>query len=406
MSNLAEDVTDISSPGEGGDRDDDDFGRKAPYHTAIELAEELKVRSQIHLEEQTCKRTPSSLCEVIYLTRPSLSRSPDVTALNLLDSLLCDGISHANSATTPAHIPPPAQLGMLATLAIQPKHTSKIFNQDAHDVAPRSLSYLRSILATVGPVNGKLRDAFLFRDDSGRRRRSADDLPRNGPESDEEHIRGRAANAGGVWTRGQDFWKVLGWAFNCSALYPHRWRWWKPWLEYMLDVLEADYEERRRLDAERDASQEENHEFRRMVQDSLLVSYIAPKNSRSSPVKPIMSALFADGGASSTSIYKEVFKKETMVASKTSQKRKRHRVDLENDNFGDYDEDSSTGGSEPPTPQHQRTAAKMVDDSVPWTTSTMVETIPLRLRLFAMVSPPNYLHFCLALNNFLAISSR
>lgn len=316
--------------------------------------------------------------------------------MNFLNSLLCDGISYANASTTPAHIPPPAQLGVLATLAIQPKHTSKLLNQDPHDVAPRSLSYLRSILATVGPVNGKLCDAFLFRGDGGRRRRSADDFPRNGPDCDEDRIRGRAANGGSVWMRGQDFWKVLGWAFNCSALYPHRWRWWKPWLEYMLDVLEADYGERRRLDRERDAK-EENHEFR-MVQDSLLVSYITPKNSRSSPVKPIMSALFADGGSSSTAIYKEVFKNETMVASKTSKKRKRHHVDLENDNFGDYDDDSSTGGSEPPTPEHQRTAARTVDDSVPWTSSSLAETIPLRLRLFAMVRPPKVFESCLSTN--------
>lgn len=273
---------------------------------------------------------------------------------------------------------------MLATLAIQPRHTSKPLNSVAHDVASLSLSYLRSILAAVGPVNGKLRDAFLFHSEGGRRRRSSNDFPRNGAESDEDHIRGKTANSGSIWTRGQDFWKVLGWAFNCSALYPHRWRWWKPWLEYMLDVLEADYEERRRLDSQQKGKKEDPDYP--LLRDSLLVSYITSKNSRSSPVKPIMSALFADGSASSRSIYKEVFKKETRIASKTSKKRKRHQVDLENDNFGDYDGDSSTGGSEPPTPEHQRTSAKTADDSVPWTTSSLAETIPLRLRVFALVS--------------------
>lgn len=281
---------------------------------------------------------------------------------------------------------------MIATLAIQPKHTSKLSNSAAHDVASLSLSYLRGVLATVGPVNGKLRDAFVFRGDGGRRRRSADDFPRRGSESDEDHIRGRTANGGSIWARGQDFWKVLGWAFNCSALYPLRWRWWKPWLEYMLDVLEADYDERRRLDREHEGEEddegddEERCREYRMLQDSLLVSYIMPKNSRSSPIKPILSALFADGSSSSTSIYAEVFKNETKVASKSTKKRKRYHVDLENDNFGDYDDDSSTGGSEPPTPEHQRTSAKMVDDSIPWTHSALAETIPFRLRLFALVS--------------------
>lgn len=56
-SNPAEDVTDISSPGDAdaGAGADDDFGLRAPYHDAQGLPRELKNRVQIHLEEQTCK---------------------------------------------------------------------------------------------------------------------------------------------------------------------------------------------------------------------------------------------------------------------------------------------------------------------------------------------------------------
>lgn len=317
---------------------------------------------------------------------------PDAAALNLLASLLCDNISHAHASSKPVEVPPPAQLAVVATLAIQPKHTSKLSNPVAHDISSLSMSYLRDLLATVGSVNGRLREAFVFRGEGGRReggrrRRSSDHLPIHGLESDEDHIRGRTANAGSIWMRGQDFWRVLGWAFNCSALYPHRWRWWKPWLEYMVDVLEADYEERRRLDDECSSKEAGSCNYP-MLQESLLVSYITPKNSRSSPLKPIMSALFADGSTSSTSIYTEVFKNETKIASTSSKKRKRFHVDLENDNFGDYDNDSSTGGSEPPTPEHKRTSARTIDGSIPWTTSALTETITLRLRLFALVSFP------------------
>lgn len=151
----------------------------------------------------------------------------------------------------------------------------------------------------------------------------------------------------------------------------------------MLDVLEADYEERKRLDQERERKQQ-CHDYR-MLQQSLLVYYIAPKNSRINPVRPIMSALFADGNLSSMSIYKEIFTKETKVASKNSKKRKHDRLDLDNDNFGDYDDDSSTGGSEPPTPEHQRTSAKG-KCSISWADTAIAETIPLRLRVFALVS--------------------
>jgi hypothetical protein len=156
----------------------------------------------------------------------------------------------------------------------------------------------------------------------------------------------------------------------------------------MLDVLEADYGERKRLDVEHEGQKDE-YEYQNL-QESLLVSYVMPKNSRMSLLKPIMSALFADGSPSSQAIYKEVFKKENKIASKNNKKRKRARIDLDNDNFGDYDEDESTGGSEPPTPEHLRSLAMEDDNSTAlWTTSSLAETIPLRLRLFALVSDIN-----------------
>lgn len=44
-------VTEPSSPGEAGA----DLGGKAPYRNALDLPRELKLRCQIHLEEQYCK---------------------------------------------------------------------------------------------------------------------------------------------------------------------------------------------------------------------------------------------------------------------------------------------------------------------------------------------------------------
>lgn len=278
-------------------------------------------------------------------------------------------------------------MAVLATLAIHPKYTSKLADSAAHDVSSLAMSYLRTVLAIVGPVNANLRDAFLFRGENGRRRRSSEHSGLEGMESEEDHVRGKTANKGSVWARGQDFWKVLGWAFNCSAQHPHRWRWWQPWLEYMVDVLESDYKERKRLDVEREGSQD-SYEYQ-LLQESLLVSYVMPRNSRVSPLKPIMSALFADGNTSSQAIFKEVFTRENKVASKSSKKRKRDRVDLENDKFGDYDDDSSTGGSEPPTPEHLRVLTMDVkNDTALWTSTSLLETVPLRLRLFNLVRNP------------------
>lgn len=241
----------------------------------------------------------------------------------------------------------------------------------------------------MGPVNAKLRDAFVYRSKGGRgararnRRHNQDSSPLQESYDEEETLRGATANGGSIWARGEDFWKVLGWALNCSALYPHRWRWWKPWLEFMLDVLEEDFEERKRLDQERQRT--EPCQEHQMLQESLLVSYISPKNSRSNPVRFIMSALFADGDKSSLSIYKETFPKETKIASRSNKKRKHHRLDMDNDDFGDWGDDSSTGGSEPPTPENQRVSAKG-NHPVSWADTALAETIPLRLRVFALVS--------------------
>lgn len=310
----------------------------------------------------------------------------DESALNLLNSLLCDGISHANASTKPGSIPPPAQLALLATLAVHPKVTSKLNSLASHEIGSVSLSFLRNVLATVGPVNGKLRDAFVYHGDDRRSRRQVSNGSSHSGADNKKHdlgqIRGKMAGENSVWQRGQDFWKVLGWAFNCSALYPHRWRWWKPWLEYMVDVLEEDYEERKRLDEESDSSDEHNEYT--LLRKSLLVSYLSPNGGRSTQLRPIMNALFADGSESSTKIFKEIFSNEAKIASKTTTK-KRKRVDFDKDDFGDYADDSSSGGSQPPTPEHDRIAARAVGDTTPWTRSPLTETIPLRLRLFALV---------------------
>ncbi|KAJ0116352.1 hypothetical protein J7T55_007331 [Diaporthe amygdali] len=354
-------VTEPSSPA-GEPKDDSAHHDKAAYRDALGLPRVLRRRCQIHLEEQCY-----------------------TAALNLLNSLLCDGIPPAHAPARPGCVAPPNQIAVLATLAIHPKYTSKLADSASHEVSSLAMSYLRNILATVGPVNANLRDAFLFRGENGRRRRSSEIVGLNGIESDEDHVRGKTANKGSVWARGQDFWKVLGWAFNCSAQHPHRWRWWQPWLEFMVDVLEEDYRERKRLDIAREGAQE-SYEYQ-LLQESLLVSYVMPKNGRVSPLKPIISALFADGSTSSQAIFKEVFTRENKVASKSSKKRKRDRVDLENDKFGDYDDDSSTGGSEPPTPEHLRMLKLDVkNETTLWTGSSLLETIPLRLRLFKLLS--------------------
>ncbi|KAM4062334.1 hypothetical protein HRG_011132 [Hirsutella rhossiliensis] len=156
---------------------------------------------------------------------------------------------------------------------------------------------------------------------------------RNG---DLDHLRGRMANEASVWSRGQDLWSTVGWAFNTATVHPHRWRYWKVWLGLMLDVLDADWAERERLDQEaHETSGRRGHE--------------GPK--------------------------------------KASRKRKwEQALDLESDKLGDYfDSDSiSSSISEPPTPEKRRGASSVV--SFGCSNPGLIESIRLRLRFFRLLS--------------------
>lgn len=209
---------------------------------------------------------------------------------------------------------------------------------------------------------------------------------------DDEVLRGKMANESSLWTRGQDFWSTVGWAFNCTTLYPHRWRYWKAWLEYMLDVLEADWAERERCDLE---SYETNGKAGEVPltsrQQSIIAMYMNQQTGRHGGSKSIIKSLLADGGSISSSAFPEIFEKEHKGLSKSSKKRKREQVlDLENDQFGDYfDEESfSSGLSEPPTPEKPRDGRK----GVPFGSANpgLVESIDLRLRLFKVLSAATY----------------
>ena len=54
-------------------------------------------------------------------------------------------------------------------------------------------------------------------------------------------------NEESLWSRADDFWHAVGWAFNCSVRYPGRWERWRIWLELMCDVLQDDWNERERI---------------------------------------------------------------------------------------------------------------------------------------------------------------
>lgn len=244
---------------------------------------------------------------------------------------------------------------------------------------------MRSLLAQIGPLNGRFKDAFRF---IGGSRRVTPDSSTDDPDygSDEDDRMRRIYLEDSLWRQGQDFFHVVGWAFNCSVLYPNRWQHWRNWLKFMLDLLEQDLIERRKMDVE--SGQSDCPMFR----DSIFVSYINQRSGRSAGgLKSIMEAMFADGSVAASSRFQEVWENEHKTTSKNAaKKRKREAVNIKEGNFGGYlDDDSvySSRASEPPTPQKRRTnSGDLGDADFQALEPAYVESIPLRQRLFSLVS--------------------
>lgn len=298
-------------------------------------------------------------------------------------------------------IPPASHLALLSTITVHPACTTRADKPDLVDGASHALCYLRSVLEMVGPLHADFRTALQFHKLSRWGGRRATDFTAGGvssdgsdaeSERDDGRIAGALANHGSLWSRGQDFWSVVGWAMNCSVLYPGRWTYWHPWLEFMCDVLEADWHERDRIDREafEPGDQTEDDAPTTSRQDSIIMMYMGQKNGPQRSYKIIIKALLADGSNLSSTAFPEVFDKEPRGRKKESNKRKRDTLDLENDKFGDYlDDDAiSSGPSEPPTPQKPRDRRKAQPFGV--TNPGMVESISIRLRLFKLLSLATY----------------
>ncbi|KAI1768908.1 hypothetical protein GGR53DRAFT_461988 [Hypoxylon sp. FL1150] len=344
-------TTDISSPVV----DHQDAGDKS-YSKANQLPPELKQHCQIYLEEN------------LYLI-----------TLNLLNSLLS---SSRNGQDDPYYCPPPGQLSLLNSAIVNPKFTTRPREEGWDEISAESLVYLRSLLARLGPLNGHFKEAFRFTSDSRHATPDSSD-PEFGAD-DEDRM--RLYHKDSLWRQGQDFFHVVGWAFNCSVLYPNRWRHWRNWLKFMLDLLDQDLIERHKIDEESGDADSP------MLRDSILAGYISQRSGRSAGgLKCILEAMFADGSVAAGARFQEIWVKEHKERPKNNaKKRKRQVLNIDQGSFGGYlDDDSvySSRTSEPPTPQKRRTnSGDLIDADFQALEPAYVESIPLRQRLFSLLS--------------------
>ena len=233
----------------------------------------------------------------------------------------------------PAFVPSPIHLSLAATLAIHPALTTRTTSREKHEQANAAFRLLRLTTKIVGPIGADVNASFAFtRFDvkssrfSGRRgdgdSRDIDSAP------SEERIDTPFSRNESVWSRAEDFWHIVGWAFNCSSLkstptYAQRWEWWSLWLGYMIQVLEDDWEVRCAAgECER----------------SLMWQYIVTASGGYGKHRRILRAIFADGREKATNEFKEVFKTELKEPTKDAEKVKKREVDVnvEEEIYGDY----------------------------------------------------------------------
>ncbi|KAI8951664.1 hypothetical protein F4801DRAFT_589513 [Xylaria longipes] len=356
--NIQEEGTARTSNEDDGEQPDPDA--LPEYYKARGLPPELKEHCRVYLEE-------------------ALPRQ----AIFLLDSLLS---TRSSDPCEPAYCPPPSQISLLCSIIVHPDFTTRPKEPDWPEISLQSLVYLRDLLAVFGPVNAGFKESVLFgtsaTSDLDLESHAAHDASLDADERGLVRLSPRHGNDT-VWQRGRDFFSVVGWAFNCSFLYPERWQWWSRWLDFMLDLLEKDLEERYKLDTENAPDDMP------LLRSSILASYITQRSGRTADaVMWIMKALFADGNTASTSVFQEVWHREHKSKSqRVLNKRKREKVNIDKGEYGGYLDDESvhsSQASEPPTPQKNRIKSAVAEEAVLET--AYVETIPLRQRLFSLVS--------------------
>jgi hypothetical protein len=322
----------------------------------------------------------------------------DNSALTLLTDLVLSGTAHPKSLETPAFAPIPFHIEIVSALLVHPLHTNQAPRNEHAEIASRSISFLRGLLATLGPLNANLAEAFSLappRTPGSRRSRMSGCDGNNESDEDEEHIKGIVANKGRIRRSAKDFWHVVGWAFNCSVVHPRRWKYWKVWLDYMLDVLDADWNER--------AIQDEENGFLRsttrgrhsdaqcrfeMLKGSLLVNYLLDVRQRTSVAKRVVGAVFTDGGPEDLKKYPEVFPNETKEAKDTTNQ-KRKRDDELNVGFGGSSSEEEEGdideaSASPPGLQERAALNGGSINPDPWMGGP--ESILLRQRVLTLVS--------------------
>lgn len=362
--------------------------RRAQRRPTKQVSYELANHAKAYLEAGQCMRHRKLLDD-------RLTQNSDVSGYGFLYSLLAAG----TSISTPAQphvgsLAPPAYIAFAASIIADPKFTTKAQSKDAIKGADAALRYLQCLHTTIdGPAYPTIRKAFSFPEERNRRRgpghrREGSLSPE--PGGDIERIAGEAANEKSLWCRADDFWHIVGWAFNCSAVNKKRWARWKLWLANMCDFLESDWDMCVRQAKAEDVDEET------ILHESLLWHYILGDEStptNRSRRRRIVKAVLATGTPESLKDYPEIWEKETVEPKrKKEEDQPVGEVDFETGEIADYGsdeemqdtEDTDSEGADEQDSDTSDSEINNVHDAIEYLGGQ--EAIDLRHRLIALVS--------------------
>ena len=301
-----------------------------------------------------------------------------------MKALLIPGTATSNPQ--PAILPPSHYLAFITTLAIHPTLTTRAKSPDRTEAGILALEYLKLVLHHVGPSNESLQDALIVsgqaktngRRAPKRRRTTSGDVSPTFELG--ESIDSELANTGSLWTRAESFWQIVGWTFSCSVLHKHRWGRWSSLLGFIMNILELDWDRRRRGVGDEALGQ------------SLIIKYIKSDRAVAGNERKILRAIFADGQPKAVTEFGEIWPNETKALRKDDGGKKAGtKINIEADDYGDYMEDENDADladseSERLSPPAARNANP--NRSLPDFAQDLggMESISLRIRLLSLLS--------------------
>jgi hypothetical protein len=315
------------------------------------------------------------------LQQLTLTTSTDEPAFQRLESLLISGIVTSSlpskpqgpTFNSPSGIPSLSILTLASTMVVHPHFTTRPITTSHSAASHTALSYLHSVNSIVGPLNSNLGDAFAFAISPAIRKRMT-----SASETSKDHhavVNTPYVKEASVFSAGEDFWAVVGWAFNCSVLYPKRWIVWQSWLEFMVEVLEDDWAERRRLAGRTSPNGTANSTPSstpgdgpevEILEKSTIATYLSRTRDSGTAKERVVRSIFARGSERDIAEFKEVFVNETKEKKKNTGK-KSAKLDVDKGQYGDYadedtDEDLDQGEDMIPTSSMEAPSSDLEDD--------------------------------------------